>query len=271
MTGVNPEARDVSKLAGPDGQEPGEQTLAVRAAGQETGDEIASHPEPVDANHAEMRRMALQGSLVRHLAEKFFWKLSKAGNPYLSPLSEFLNAIYADTPKFIDFGDGLITSDKPDKKPSTEAALALTLTGEVGQLLTTVTALDQQEREQFIRYWKDRAARNGVYAAINQFELDKWVANSAKRNVDARQHENFGEKESRRDGFAIKAAVYRRMIVGLGQADAVLDQPFIVKCANGIIYQQAEMRGKEVLNPTQDAAQDTAAVQSTVLAARPFE
>ncbi len=267
--------RDPSGLAGPDGQEPVDQTLNQRVSGDQSGqdaiataDVTARRPEATQKLElAELKRQALQAALPRWLAEKMHWNTTQSGFNRLSPNEDFLNAVFVDAPKFKDFGD-----EKLDKGV---LKLVDAFTGEASAIITSATALDGgeggQERAQTIRHFKDRAARNLVYAAINQFEMDQWVANSAKRGQDAMQHDNFGEKQSRRDTFALKGAFYARVLIGLGLSDAVLVDGDIVKSAKGIIYQQCEIEQRKALSPSQEAEQQGANVDAAVATARPFE
>lgn len=265
---IEDEVVDVNDIgastAGVDGQEPVDQISGARNAGQNVSDDAASNPEAIDDILLEQRRLALQGALKWFVANKFHWNITKAGNLRLSPNEDYMAAILADAPQFVDYGDNLIGDD------STEATLIASMVPEASAFLTSCSAIDDLERKAYAQYLVDRVVLNAHYAADVQFELEDWVASYAKRGQDARKHENYGTKESRRNHFALKSAIFRRIVVLMGEADLLVKEEQFGKVSKQRIYQRADILTRENLNPAKESAQDTSAVAAAKLAVRPF-
>lgn len=265
---VADEVKDVANIgdgaAGADGQEPVDQTAGVRHAGQNADADQAANPESIDDQLKEQRRLALQGALIWYVKSKFHWAITKAGNLRLSPNENYMAAILADAPEFVDYGGTLISDE------STEASLIDEMVPECNAFLTSCSAIDDLERKAYIQYLIDRCVLNAHYAADVQFELEDWVASYAKQNRDARTHENYGVKEARRDKFALKSAIFRKVILLIGQADAEVPAKAFAKVSKQRIYQRADILTREHLNPSEEAEQDTKQVEAAKLAVRPF-
>ena len=213
------------------------------------------------------RLRKLSSELPWWLAEKFHWHASVNGFVRLRPNSEYLAAVEADAPKFEMYGFKL---NHPDNGPgTTEAGLVDALTTEMACILDSVVTLDDREAKALRKFITDRCTSNCVYAATNQFEIDQWTARAARQDKDASKEENFGEKESRRDSFAAIGAVWGEVARKLFDDIDLSDQVF-VRSARSAIYMQADMRGREQLNPQQEKEQDTAKAAAAVAASRPI-
>jgi hypothetical protein len=222
-------------------------------------------PGPEDPQRQESIRQSSRAPLPWFLAEKYFWTDGPAGRQRLSPLPEFLRSISEDAPKLADYGYSLL---RPTNG-STEASVVDTLRQELTGVLESFSALDDRESRAFARFLSDRALRNAVYAAITQFELDRWVAKSAARGQDASEHTNFPQKESRRDSFATVAAAFVELCAHLFP-DEKLTAARYGRMARQVVYQQADVATREHVSPQQEADRDVHAVQAAVLASRPF-
>ena len=183
----------------------------------------------------------------------------------LSPLPEFLRAVEDDAPKLARYGASLL---RPEGG-STESGIVDALGGELTAVLQSLTALDDRESRSFMRFLTDRASRNAVYAATTQYEIDSWVAKAAARDQDASDHGNFGQKESRRDSFAVAAAAYAELVAKL-VPDQPLTEETYRKAARQVIYQQANRSTRELISPDQERERGNQAIQAAVIASRPF-
>lgn len=253
-------------------------TAEIRTPSQEPVQQLATSdneahregqqaPNAVDDTLAEQRRIATQAPLPFWLAEKFHWHTSESGFVRLRPNENFLAAVQADAPKFEQYGYKLVHPE--GGSGAVEHDLVESLKVELDAVLTSMRALHEREEADFLRWLSDRVTRNCVYAAITQFEIDEWTARSQARGQDASEHQNFGEKQSRRDTFAITGAVFGEVLREINPQANLSDATF-EKTARSVIYQQADMRGREQLNPQQVDQQEQASIAAAVVANRPF-
>lgn len=197
--------------------------------------------------------------------EKFFWGESSGGRMRLSPLPEFLKAVEDDAPKLVEYGATLL---RPEGG-STEGGIVDALRNELPGALQSFAALDDREVRAFTRFLIDRATRNAVYAATCQFEIDTWVAKSAARGQAASENEHFGQKESRRDSFAVMAAVFAELVQDLLPTEKLTAEIY-AKAARKIIYQQANHNTRDLLSPKDLQERENHAIQAAIVAARPI-
>ncbi len=199
------------------------------------------------------------------IQEKYFWNSTSSGRMRLSPLPEFLRAVEEDAVKLVEYGATLL---RPEGG-STEGGLVDALKKELARVIESLAALDDRERQAFSRFLIDRAARNAVYAATTQFEIDNWVAKAAAKGEDAGEHQNFGQKETRRDGFAVMAAAFAELVQELLPEEKFSTEVY-AKAARQVVYQQANHNSRELLSPKDEQERNNHAVQAAVLASRPI-
>lgn len=224
---------------GPDGSEP--VTQLKRGV---HGDNEMAQADEADANITEQRQLATIGTLPIWLAEKLHWMRGAGGKSYLSPNPEYLQAVIKDAPKFVAYGEKLASPD------SVEWIAAQDLANQFVAAQMAVKSFDTSEREvkALRRFITERAASNFVYAAVTQFEIDNWAARSAARGQDASENTNFGQKQARRDEFAVNGFVWN--VVGKQVfSDWKLDAPALERQAKSIIFQQARMATQDQQNP----------------------
>jgi hypothetical protein len=230
-----------------------ENELPTRTRGFEKSAEIA------------VETRSSRNTLPWWLAEKFHWTEGATGRTRLSPLPEFLRAIEEDAPKVVIYGAGLL---RP-AGGSTEGGVVDALRSELVGVIQSLSALDDRESQALTRFLVDRATRNAVYAAITQFEIDNWVVKAASRGQDASSHDNFAQKETRRNNFSLLAAAFAELVDELAPGQK-LSSAVYAKAARQIVYQQADMNTRETLSPKQEEERDHQAVRAAVLASRPI-
>lgn len=228
---------------------------------------IPSRVDPGHGSDPDQSRAVARTTLPPWLAEKYHWHTTASGFTRLRPNDEFLNGVIADAPKFEAYGYKLVHPE--GGAGAVESDLVASLKGELKSLLDSLTALQDREAADFIRWLTDRACRNQIYAAITQFELDNWAARAAAQGRNPAEHENFGEKESRRDTFSITGAVYAEVLREL-KPDVDLGDEAYARSARQVIYNQANMQTRETLNPQQEKQQESAEIAAAVLASRPI-
>ncbi len=223
-------------------------------------------PAPIEApSEAETEAKLPTTSMPWWISEKFFWTEGGSGRMRLSPLPEFLRAVEEDAEKLVEYGAALL---RPEGG-STEGGAVDALRKELSGVIQSLSALDEREVRAFTRFLVDRATRNAVYAATTQFEIDTWVAKSATRGQDASEHQNFGQKESRRDGFAVMAAAFAELVQELLPQEKLTTDVY-AKVARQVIFQQANHNTRELLSPKDEQERGNQAVQAAVLASRPI-
>ena len=223
-----------------------------------------SHPETLDANEIEKANAAQRNALPFWISEKFHWKTSGTGRSYLSPNPEFLASVTEDAYKAGQFG---IT--RVERKDSQEAANVKQLVKEFKPVLNTLEAVDTREANDFKRWLIERATRNACYAAITQFELTSWAKRAAESGKDASEHDSFGVKQSRMESFASAAGTFRAVALEL-LTDSDLSDGVYVKMAKRLIYQQADMNTRDMLNPASVDANKQAGIDGAVAAVKLF-
>ena len=201
------------------------------------------------------------------IGEKMAWTTNAAGRSRLSPLPEYLRAVEQDAPKLVEYGAKLLRPENGGG--STEADILDSLRDELPGVIESMAALDDRERQAFIRFLVDRATRNAVYAATTQFEIDSWTRRAASKGEDPGEHQNFGQKESRRDAFATLAAAFAELVRELMPSEA-LNEVTYGKTARQVIYQNASYNERDLLQPSEEKARAGHAVQAAVLASRPI-
>lgn len=223
-------------------------------------------PTPIEESPTvDTESKASTSTMPWWVAEKFYWSEGSSGRMKLSPLPEFLNAVQSDASKLVEFGATLL---RPEGG-STEGGIVDALRVELPAVHQSLLALDDRESRAFTRFLIDRATRNAVYAATTQFEIETWVAKSAARGQDASEHDNFGQKEARRDGFAVMAAAFAELVQELLPEEKLTTEVY-AKVARQVIFQQANHNTRELLSPKDEQERGNHAIQAAVLASRPI-
>lgn len=226
---------------------------------------------PTNESTGEFRTLAMPTALPPWLAEKFHWQQSASGRAYLQPNTEFLAAVETDAPKFQEYGYRCLIGQDGKPVKSEERKAVDDMSSTFALIRESLMGFDESEREEnaLRRYLLERVTSNLVYAAITQFEIDNWAARAASAGKDASDHQNFGEKQARRDEFAHNGAVFHAVLMNVFP-DVKIDASTYAKQARQLIYQQARMRTQELASPEPASAQEQQARAAAVMAARPF-
>jgi len=183
-------------------------------------------------------------SLPWWLSEKFFWAQGPSGAYYLKPFESYMQYVLDKAPAAALAGRNLCA-------PGTQEASLITQgLDEVEALRQTFAALSDNEAGAFVRFLADRCLRNAVYAATTQHELVSWTERAVARNEDATEHQNYGEKESRRDSFMRTAGALYILIQDAFPA-VDLSQRAFEKKVKQVIYDTARMEGNKLKTPAQ--------------------
>jgi hypothetical protein len=229
--------------------------------------DTTSTEESVDDNRKEQLAQSAP-ALPLYLAEKYFWRKSAGGKFYLSPLPQFIAYVEAAATRAADYGIGVVYPGGEHGKTD-EAELVEQLIASSKEMLFTLRALGENEGKAFERFLVERCTRNSVYAATTQFELENWASRAHARGEDASSHQNYGEKESRLQTFAIQAgvafAVVREVL-----PDQPLNETTFKKAAKRIVYEAANFEGDKLSTPAQQDEQQTAAAEAARVTARRF-
>lgn len=258
-TQVNGSALDPRDIHVPS-QEPMVAAMASPRAAAETDDAM-------DDNRRE--EITAQGpALPLYLAEKYYWKRSKGGKLYLSPLPGFLSYVETAAARAADYGIGLVYPGGEHGKTD-ESDLVATIVEHSKEMLHALRAVNENEGKAFERYLVERCMRNSVYAATTQFELENWAARAHARGQDANSHPNYAEKESRLSTFALQAgvafAIAREVVT-----DEPLNATTFAKAARRVVFEAANFEGDKLLTPQQLSDQQKAEADATVKLARRF-
>lgn len=219
-------------------------------------------------------------ALAPYHAEKYTWKFSAGGKPYLSPLETYLTYVagrkakpgvagtHGAASRVADFALGMIYPGG-ERGKTEEAALVERLKVSAKEFLLDARASSELEGKAFERHLIDRVTRNASYAASTQFELENWAERAAAAGRDASEHQSFGEKESRMLRFALEAgkwyAVVREIL-----PDAKLDADAFDRAATGIVYETAESEGRKLLSPLQLNERQKAGADAAKISVRRF-
>lgn len=250
----------------PDGSEPVNQ---LKDRGTHADNE--SNASPTSESTGEFRTLATQSALPPWLSEKFHWMQSGSGKSYLQPNQEFMAAVIADAPKFLKYGYRCLINNEGKAIESIERTAVDDMSATYALLRESMKAFDESDREDnaLKRYMTERVTSNIIYAAITQFEVDNWAARAASSGKDASDHQNFGEKQSRRDEFAHNGAIFHAVLANV-YPDVKIDATTFEKQAKQLIYQQARMRTQEAAGPQSQNVEEQQARAAAVMASRPF-
>jgi hypothetical protein len=224
-------------------------------------------PDAVDDNRAEQLAQSAP-ALPLYLAEKFFWKQSGGGRFYLSPIPTYLAYVEASAANAANYGLGKIYPNGEDDVTE-EAGTVERMGDEARDLLESFRALGDNEAKSFERFLIDRATRNAVYAATTQYELENWTRRAASQDQDASAHQNFGEKQSRLESFALMAGISYALVRAVMPSADLSDRAY-AKAARRIVYDSANFETNRQLNPTQLGGQQTAATEAALLTVTRF-
>lgn len=244
----------------PDGSEPVQQ---LRDRGIHGDNE--SHAETAEQRGIVLPEGAPQAQLPRWIAEKYHWVSNSDGSRRLNPNPDFLMAVKTDTSKFVKYGETLCEVD------STEYVAARDISSSLAMTCESLSGFDTSEREQkaLRRFVTERACAGFVYAAVTQFEIDNWAASAAAQHRNASDHQNFGEKQSRRDEFALSGYVW--LLAGkLAWSDFNIDELTLERQGRGIIYQQARMRTQEFTAPKEVSSEEQQSRAAAIAVSRPI-
>lgn len=243
---------------------PSQEPMVAAAASPRAAAEL---PDAVDDNRAEAIASSTP-ALPLYLAEKYFWKRSAGGKFYLSPLPQFLAYVEQAAQRAADYGLGLVYPGGEHGKTD-ESDLVDQVVEHSKELLHTYRAINENDGKAFERFLIERCTRNSVYAATTQFELENWAARAHARGQDASSHQNYGEKESRLQTFALQAgvafAVAREVL-----PEAPLNVDTFSKAARRLVFESANFEGDKLLTPAQLSAQQKAEADATIKLARRF-
>jgi len=219
-------------------------------------------------------------SLPMYLAEKYSLKQASSGRWYLSPLATFLEYVagtkasngqpvtHGAAARAAEYGFGLVYPNGEDGK-TTEAQRVNEMVEEANAFLLSLQAFSDNEAKAFERFLIDRATRNAVYAAITQFELENWASRARARGQNASEHENYGEKESRLQSFALAAGV-SLAIVRYVLPTQSMEADVFDKAASRIVYENANYESSRLFTPSTSDQMAQAALDSAKLTARRF-
>lgn len=266
MDPVNHSSNDAPKAGrSPDGSEPVTQLdRGVHGANEE-------NPTSATEETGTHRALALPTALPPWLSEKFHWMKGAGGKSYLQPNPEFMAAVIADAPKFLQYGYRCLIDKEGNAIESVERTAVNDMSATFALVRESLRGFDESEREDgaLKRYLLERVTSNIVYAAITQFEIDNWAARAASAGKDASDHQNFGEKTSRRDEFAHNGAIFHAIAKNVFP-DVKVDATTFEKQAKQLIYQQARMRTQDLSAPQSANAEEQQARAAAVMASRPF-
>lgn len=223
--------------------------------------------DQVDDNRAE-QLAASAPALPFYLAEKYFWKQSGNNRFYLSPIPAYLKYVEETAARAAQFGLGLIYPDGEHGKTEESGRVDIMIE-EASNLLESFRATSENEAQAFERFLIERCTRNAIYAATTQYELEQWSARAAAQGQDPSEHQNYGEKESRLESFALAAGIAFAVVKGVLPTADLSGETF-AKAARKTIYDQANFEGRKLLNPAQLDEQKTAAVEAAKVTARRF-
>jgi hypothetical protein len=222
-------------------------------------DDAAAHEESVDENRAEQVK-ASAPALQVYEADKFYWRQSASGNYYLSPLPAFLEYVVSRAPKVVEFGLKELGDDSTDRKLLADSLL--------DTLSTIRGTMHENDATDYIRWCVGRATRNAVYAAITQFECEAWAQREAAAGRDARERDNFADKEARIERSAVMAATMfgALMLIDDQAVRQLLPKPAdFAKTAKSIIYQNADIETRRKKTPGQLDAETSAKVDAATV------
>jgi hypothetical protein len=258
----------------PDGREPVQQLRdrGIHGDNETTGSYEALQDEYMN----ERARASSQGALPIWLSEKYHWVEGADKRSRLQPNPEFLKAVAADAPKFIKYGNDKLSPESTEFGAANDISAALTM------VIESLRGFDESDREQgaLKRYVTERATSNLVYAAITQFEIDNWAARAAAQGRNASDHQNFGQKQARRDEFAINGvmwlAIGRQLFADFplvvsgnpAQLKATHDQ--LERQAKSLIFQQARIQTQQLTSPNSANVEEQQNKAAAVAVSRPI-
>ena len=200
-------------------------------------------PQSVAQDAARFAR-AQAPALPIYLSQKFFWHESKfpGGQPYLSPLPEYLAQLSEDSVKF-----SLLWADQFDQK------LINAELKDHRSILERRRARNEWEETAYYRYVYNQLMRNSYNAAVAQWESDRYADTELLAGRDPDLESRKTAKDSARDVFTEAACEWRIFaldLIPVPHPKFTVNDDQIAFEARGFAYDAARIEASKLRKPT---------------------